>query len=323
MQRLRTTIAALVALALPAAAQDMQSFTDDLGRTVEIPADPQRIIGLWDWFITTPLIELGAPVVGSHGRVREDGSTYIRPANVILGVDFDTSGITFTGAHQQFDFEIMAELQPDLIVARTNEQDMLTQLEAIAPVVFIDTRAPIRTYYGRIADAVGKTDQFRQRNERFDTLLEDARAWIGDAAGTYSIIQAGADGNFRIYARTGITTDILDRLGFTMVGEGVAIGESGENFAIVSPEMMPAQDADWIFGNYRIDQGALDGPAVQRQLLNDQLPEFCRFLTACSDGRMILLPREHASAPSFQAWETIVHAIVSNVAGRPGIAVPE
>ncbi|RVT85410.1 hypothetical protein DXV76_06500 [Rhodobacteraceae bacterium CCMM004] len=327
-RRPTATLAALAlaaTLAGPAAAQETRSYTDALGRTVEIPVDPQRIIGLWDWDITTALIELGAPVVGSHGRVREDGSTYIRPANVILGVSFDTSDIAFTGAWQQFDFEAMAELEPDLLIARARDADLREQFEAVGPVVFVDTDGFALDSYRAIADVVGETEQFEARSARFQALLKDAAAWVGENDYTYTIIQAaGADASqVNIYADYSMKSYILERIGFTIAGEGARLRAAGEERITGSPELIPAQDADFVFGNYRIDQGAANGPRIEDARLDEMLPGYCDFLAACADGRMILVPREHAVVPSFQAWQTLTHIIVSHVAGRPGIAVPD
>ncbi|MEM8590963.1 MAG: ABC transporter substrate-binding protein [Pseudomonadota bacterium] len=325
MKTLLMAFTVLVTFTASSQAQETREFTDDLGRTVEIPTDPQRIIGLWDWDITSALIELGAPVVGSHGRVRSDGSTYIRPANVVLGVNFDNSDITFTGAWQQFDFEVMAELEPDLIISRTRDAEMLEQLEAVGTVVFLDTSEFALVTYEKIADLVGETDQFEARLARFNALLADSRAWVGDNDYTYSVIQADSpDGaEINIYSQYSMKTYILEELGFTLVGEGAKLREQGVNRITTSPEMIPAQDADFVFGNYRIDSGADRGPRVEDEWLNAALPGYCEFLTACAEGRLVLVPREHAVTPSFQAWELLTHVIVSNVAGRPGIRVPE
>lgn len=68
-------------------------FTDDLGRVVNVPLHPQRIVSLHDLDITIPLIELGVPPVASHGRTRPDGSHFLRSGALLTGVDFDHSTI--------------------------------------------------------------------------------------------------------------------------------------------------------------------------------------------------------------------------------------
>ena len=76
----------LAALAVPAIAQETRTFTDDLGRVVDIPGQPLRIVSLQDLAITVPLLELGVTPVGSHGRTTAEGVPFIRSSDVLTGV---------------------------------------------------------------------------------------------------------------------------------------------------------------------------------------------------------------------------------------------
>ena len=78
-------------------AQETRSFTDDTGRTVDIPSKPLRIVSLHDLSLTVPLIELGAFPLGSHGRTTPENVPFIRSSKVLTGVDFDNSEIAFVG----------------------------------------------------------------------------------------------------------------------------------------------------------------------------------------------------------------------------------
>ena len=71
-----------------------QAFTDDLGRVVQVPVHPQRIVSLHDLDITIPLIELGVPPVASHGRTRPDGSHFLRSSAQLTGIDFANNRIS-------------------------------------------------------------------------------------------------------------------------------------------------------------------------------------------------------------------------------------
>src|SRR5690554_2834459 len=131
--------AALAALVpFPALAQETRSFTDDAGRTVEIPANPQRIAALHDLSITIPLIELGIHPVASQGRTTEAGEGFIRSSKVLTGVDFDNSDIVFVG-NAPVDMEALAATEPDLIIVNPNwNYGSLEQVEVIAPTVVLD-----------------------------------------------------------------------------------------------------------------------------------------------------------------------------------------
>src|SRR3546814_9411955 len=128
----RTFMGIVIALlATPVFAQETRSFTDDAGRVVEIPAHPQRIVSLQDLFFTIPLIELGAPPVGSHGRVEEDGTPYLRSSKMLTGFDYDNTGMASLGTGTEIDPEKVQAAAPDLIILSNNQKP--EQYEHIAP----------------------------------------------------------------------------------------------------------------------------------------------------------------------------------------------
>ncbi|NDV01228.1 ABC transporter substrate-binding protein [Pseudoroseicyclus tamaricis] len=140
----------LLALALatattvsPAQAQDMRTITDDMGREVTYPAAPERIATLHDIELTVPLLELGAPVVASHGRPGPDGAPMIRSGLLLTGHGFSPDGIVDLGQNP-IDIEVLAEAAPDLILTTTWQQAEVAQLEEIAPTIVIDTQSGLR-----------------------------------------------------------------------------------------------------------------------------------------------------------------------------------
>lgn len=322
MKRLIPAILLPLVLAPAAWAQEMRTYTDALDRAVEIPTDPQRIIAIHDLTITMPLVELGAPVVGSHGRVRDDGSTYLRSVNTIFNVDFDNSDIAYVGSWQQMDFEAMAALDPDLIIARAPwDEEIRDQLEIVGPTVFVaDVPEPFETYR-QIADAAGMLPEFEARLGDYEALIEDARSWAPQLQGAdYSKIQ-GWDGNLEVYAGYGGLTQVLHALGMertdfarAMADRGVVWGEE------VSAEVLPELDADYIFDTYRIDQD--DTPQKAYDRLDEVFPGWCDMLSGCAEGRYVLVPREHTGS-TFRELEMLVHYVVSHTAGRPSVPVAE
>lgn len=148
--------AILAALALPAPPQEMREFTDGAGRTVEIPAAPQRIVSLRDFDVTLPFVELGAPVVGSHGRQDGTGAPYLRSVDTILDIDFDNSDITCVGNDAGIDYEAIAALGPDLIIGRwPNDEERLGRIEQIAPTMMIDVNQGSLGFIRDLADVPG------------------------------------------------------------------------------------------------------------------------------------------------------------------------
>ncbi|MEO1612172.1 MAG: ABC transporter substrate-binding protein, partial [Pseudomonadota bacterium] len=185
--RLLILVAAFTTLALPATAQETRIFADDLGREVEIPVDPQRVASLYAEQFTTALYELGAPVVGSSGRTADGvngGAPYIRGALTVFDLTFEDSGIAYLGDWRAPDLEVVAAVQPDLIVISEFTADSLDQLSAIAPTVVVNFRdTPWLERYERLADASGRLPEFERRLGVYQRRLEAGRIVVEDAVG--------------------------------------------------------------------------------------------------------------------------------------------
>src|SRR5471030_1918348 len=152
-----------------------RQFTDDLGRSVFVPAHPQRIVSLHDLDITIPLIELGVPPVASHGRIRADGSRYLRSGGLLTGVDFNNSSIAFIGA-LDIDIEAIVAAKPDLIITEPSRNVPIERLEQIAPTVSINHLfggAP--RIYSKLAALTGSQDRLAILENRYQQQLKQLR----------------------------------------------------------------------------------------------------------------------------------------------------
>ncbi|MEM1301412.1 MAG: ABC transporter substrate-binding protein [Pseudomonadota bacterium] len=325
MKHMTWTAAALglaATLATPAAALECAEGTRafaHMGGETCIPEQAQRIVSLHDQQITMTLIEVGAPVVGSHGRPG-DGTPFIRGVRLVHGIDFSNSDIAYVGTWDAMDFEAIAGLNPDLIIGRQWEIELRDQYEAIAPTVFIpvDGENPLAFARG-VADAAGRADTWDRMHDAFQATLERARVALPQVAGqTYSKIQ-GWDGELNVFARYGASTYILAELGMQrtpfaqeMADRGVAWGE------VISAELLPELQADYIFDTYTIAYNDTMAAPIER--MNGVFPGWCDVLTACAEGRYIILPREYASGFSFAEMNTAVHLITTNIANAPAPA---
>lgn len=308
---------AITALALPVAAQETRSFTDDAGRTVEIPVRPQRIVSLHDLSLTVPLIELGVFPVGSHGRTTPDGTPFIRSSKVLTGVDFDNSDIKFVG-NLPADVEAVAALEPDLILTTAWQTADVAQLEAIAPTIVLnDDIRPAFEIFDVLAELTGTEDRLAVLKTRYQGQIAQIKRLIDTGSISVSVVQAN-DGKLYIEHTYGTLGRVLRDAGFTFPAkvEAIPAGESAE----FSAESLPDFDADFVFATYRTDTGQTPADAIGA--LETALPGFCQFLHACRENQFIVIPREEASAASYYALGAVSYMLISNISGRSFVPMP-
>jgi iron complex transport system substrate-binding protein len=320
MQLFIRTIVLAALLLLPTAtmALDTRSFTDDTGRTVDIPTKPLRIVSLQDLVLTVPLLELGVAPVGSHGRTTAEGAPFIRSSAVLTGIDFNNSDIKFVG-NLPADVEAIAALQPDLILTTPWQTAPVEQLQAIAPTLVLDDNIrDVLSMHDVLAEITGTTDRLMVLKARYAGQIAQIKRLIDTGSITVSVIQAN-DGALYIEHTYGALGKVLRDAGFKFPAavEAIQAGQSAE----FSAESLPEFDADFIFGTYRTD--TLETPASAIAALEAAMPEFCSFLHACREGQLIVIPREEASAASYYGLGVLSYMIISNISGRPFVPKPE
>lgn len=296
-------------------AQETRTVTDDLGRTVEVPANPQRIISGDDNTIGMPLADFGVPFIGAQARVAEDGSLYMRGLDTIYGVNFEGSGITPVSTWWEFDLEKVAELEPDLIILIEWQEEQAEQFELIAPTYFVLEVPDPWAIQSSIARALGLEEEFAQRRAIYAREVALLREELEIPEGTtYSLLGAGEDGIWVSVGAYNFTT-VLSDLGFVpnevtqqLKDEGVVWGEQR------SIETLGDLDADVVFMGYNASAGF--GPQDIIANMEALLPNWCDFLPACAEGNIIFYPQSSMSAPTFDATNAALDIIGTHFASR-------
>ncbi|MBJ9243157.1 iron-siderophore ABC transporter substrate-binding protein [Citrobacter koseri] len=286
-------------------------FTDDLGRVVNVPLHPQRIVSLHDLDITIPLIELGVPPVASHGRTRPDGSHFLRSGALLTGVDFDHSTIKFIGT-ADIDIEAIVAAKPDLIITEPSRHTPIEQLEKIAPTVSIDHLdggAP--EIYRKLAQLTGTQVRLAILERRYREEIDRLKHTVDTQHITVSVIQAnqGKINALHTYHSLG---RVLRDAGFSFPKLIDSIPPGGR--IDVSAERLPEMDADFVFATWRGDTGGK--PQDEIAAMDAVLPGWCEFLTACQRGHYVLISREEAISNSFASLSLMVAQVQSHIAGR-------
>lgn len=295
-----------------AAAGQTQKFTDDLGRVVNVPLHPQRIVSMHDLDITIPLIELGVPPVASHGRTRPDGSHYLRSSAQLTGIDFDNSDIQFIGT-ADIDLEAVAAAKPDLIITEPSRHVSVEQLEKIAPTVSIDhLQGSAPRIYAKLAQLTGSEARLAVLERRYREQIAQLKAAVDTQKITVSVIQANG-GKVTVHHAYHALGRVLRDAGFRFppLIERIPDGQRID----VSAEQLPELDADFVFATWRSDTGGK--PQDELQAMEAVMPGWCDFMRACRSGRYILLPREDVISNSFASLSLMAAEVQSHIAGRP------
>ncbi|MDF2661404.1 MAG: hypothetical protein K0Q94_4195 [Paenibacillus sp.] len=171
------------------AEQGTRTVKDDLGRQVEIPAKPERIIA---GEFASELLSLGVKPVGAG----DNGFKVVYTLNAMAGVE---------RIGDPPNPEKILSLKPDLIIAPTVFQDIyakqMEQLDKVAPIFYISfDQDPIYDIFTKVAELVGKTKEAQAWIAEYEREAAAARKQLASALGdqTVSIFRV-EKGRLRIY----------------------------------------------------------------------------------------------------------------------------
>lgn len=302
-------------MALSALAHDhLSTLVDGAGVEVSIPAHPQRIVALHDSAVTVPLLELGVVPVGSHGRLDDDGKPYIRSGMEITGYDFSNSDIVFVG-DDPADIELIASLEPDLIISTSWQETPVDQLRALAPTYWVnfDTVKDDFELYELLAEITGTQARLATLKARYQAQIEMIRELVGDPSQiTVNVIQPRL-GQLRVWRSYFALGKVLRDVGFSFPELTDSIeGVDGVDF---SGEVLPAFDADLLFINYAY-HSFNQTPDVSRAEMKKVLPAWCEQLHACRQGQVIFVPMSMSSSATYEGLSQATQVVLSQVAGR-------
>ncbi|MEY9211223.1 ABC transporter substrate-binding protein [Thermobifida halotolerans] len=282
-----------------AQAGETVSVETDYG-TVDIPADPQRVVALE--FGTEVVLEAGIEPVGVIEPV----------ATLYTAEEFEklSQYPVVQSASLELNLEAIAEARPDLIIGgvRVESHDEYAatreDLEQIAPTVFYDfdgAGAGLRDMTLELSRAVGDGERATEEQERFDSRVEEIRTTYADQlADTTFAVVFGSDGEFAVDNTNAWGGEILDTLG---ARQTEAQRAAGENFAAFYSyeEIDQLSDADVIF--YETDAAGQPDPFTEALL--DQ--ELWQDLPAVEAGQSH--PLRYSAARTYAQANTVLDQV--------------
>ncbi|MFP4138345.1 MAG: ABC transporter substrate-binding protein [Halomonas sp.] len=302
----------LAGLAMASGAVAETRTVEDANGSIKVPAEPKRIVSLNDASITHALIELGAPVVASHGRLESDGTPYLRGVRDLRGEGFEDHDMAFLGAFNQLDVERIAALAPDLIIAPPWQQEVLPGLERIAPVVILPwSEEGSLEVYRLIAEAAGRLEQYEHLLAGYRARVKELRDWLGEPSAIHLAMLQALDGQITVYREFGALSQVIQDIGF---GEPPGLPDFDGQSMSLSPELLPEIEADFIFDTFEPNFG--DTPSDPVMQFEQALPSWCEQLFACRNRQHVVLERSKVMGESFDAYHYVLDQLTTHIAGR-------
>ena len=319
-------VLAAFAAGTPARAEATRLFVDDLGHEVEIPVKPQRIVSMRGEQFAAPLLELGAPLVGSSGRVDaavNGGRPYVRGAYDALDFRFENAEVAWIGDPNVHDFEAVAAVEPDLIFLPDFAADSYDRLSLIAPTIVIQIwNQDMLVRYRKIADAAGMLDAFETKLGLWEERLDRARAVLADAIGnpsTVSVVVAEPrDDSLRAFKDYGTLSQVLRDLGFASPS---LVADQDDDRVDISPERIHELDADIMISTYWPGNGTT--VSAQYEAWANHFPNWREQLHAARTNQYFMINREEMRPVTFAALRSVLDVIVSQIATRGFISLKD
>lgn len=217
-----------------------RAITDAKGRSVDVPADPQRIITLTEPTLDAALT-LGLSVIGTtSGRGQAGVPDYLGEQAATIPVVASVSGPNL---------EEVARLDPDLILVDGTvavDDSVLGKLQDLAPTAWVSaTGADWREAFAAFGDIVNRRADVDSWLGEFDRDVAAGAATLGpNAAATVSIVRWGS-ASPSVLLKELMASKVVDQLGLRRPASQDRTGAGHSE--PVSLENLAQIDADWMF----------------------------------------------------------------------------
>jgi iron complex transport system substrate-binding protein len=223
-----------------AAESGTRTYEDALGRKVEIPAQPERIIA---HYYASEFTALGIPVVGTN---------YLN-AQLVL-TEEQLKGIEDVGGDGLVpNIEKVLELEPDLIVVPDFlEAADVDALAKVAPTVVVAYGADAFEHVREIADLGGKPELAEAWQKSYDEKVEQQREAVKahiEAGETASAFVLYSDKKLYVYNKQRLGPTMYDAFGFQVPEKVTELfaSDPSQLWAEISLEKLPDYVGDRIF----------------------------------------------------------------------------
>lgn len=238
---------------------DVRKITNAMGEAT-ITGTPSRVVVLTNEG-TEALLALGVKPVGAVKSWTGD-PWYEH-------ISDDMEGVTVVGDESQPNLELIASLQPDLIIGNKLRQEKIyDQLNALAPTVFSETlRGEWQSNFLLYADALGKAAEGAKIIADYDSRTAAFKEKAGDKLNQKVSVVRFMAGKTRIYLEDTFTGVAFSKLGITRPDNQHYTDTFVEE---ITKERLPEVDADLLF-YFTYETGDGKGTGMEQEMLKDPL----------------------------------------------------
>lgn len=259
---------------------ETQLYTDALGREVEIPLAPQRIVGQ---YVAAEITALGLPLIGTN----------YNNAKLVL-TEAQLQNIEDTGGQGiEPNLEKILTLAPDLIIVPDFfESAVVEELAQIAPTVAISYSADTFTRLRQLSTIVNQPDLAESWIAAYQAKVEQKREEVAgfiEPGETASAFILYVDKKLYVYGPQRVGPTMYDAFGFAMP-EKVAELFNGNDalWSEISLEVLPEYAGDRIF---IVAASDAETQAVTEEVMESPL---WQSIPAVQNGKAYLVPTRWA-----------------------------
>lgn len=230
------------------ASDAVRMFTDGVGRDVEIPVNPQRIVVLHDSNGPAQILSLGVKPVGMATR---DGVFH-------LADQYDLSGVEGIGDYGLMSMETILALEPDLIIGYTfggqlfYEPSEIESYESIAPFVIMETATSVEDVMAGFGDLLDEQAEVEAQRNRYLRRIAQVRSHLPENLDDIriSVISMAPDNQIYTFGRGWFSSgEVFEDIGFSSYPDNQSSGAAVEQgwLPYVSIEAFSDFDGDVVF----------------------------------------------------------------------------
>lgn len=296
---------ALIAILLSTifTAAEAREVVDTMGRNVNIPDHPERVVVMSEPAIAVPMIELGVTPVGSFGRA-DDGTYQVGADFIDILFGPNQKKPQGIGNNRQVDLEKLYSMKPDLIIGTEFDIDKVKQLSSVAPVYMQHYTTGHLDNFAieeNLAKLFGKEDTFQNLKAKYVEDVQETKKQLPESLAN----------------KTYLPVIIMDQI--NIVGEGIGVSQPLNDLGMKpfevskdathsdgSPKIVLPISAE-TFGSLNpdilvviINWGAPDkSTSATREALNKLVPGWENYMKPAREGRVIYLDGSKVFTPGF------------------------